>query len=352
MQSTLANSTEEPKRSEPWKIHLSKPKSQSNSEENASEPLPKITDVRSMANETISNPDDKSDKEALLAPDEIKTEPKTDADASSSGHLIRDASAKEKILELSKKQKITLIQVVDVSKDSKEDDASKPPNSTKSPGEEAHSVTISKVKNSSKGNEVKKKLDFNYSKSEIIRICKEQKVNLGDNVTLQPISKASPSRTVTPTEKVIAPNNPSQSSAIKRARPQGKPLSRTKPGPLSRLKTMRPLSKRRIEKPWRIAFNAPTDSARGPPLVFRCHICKEMIDTSSSSIKEHFDKRHTADYVLAVLRPKLERLTDDFVKLGCKKNVLPDENTASNQSTVGESGKKKAPQKKTETKRR
>ncbi|XP_046472070.1 uncharacterized protein [Neodiprion pinetum] len=72
---------------------------------------------------------------------------------------------------------------------------------------------------------------------------------------------------------------------------------------------------------WRIALNAPTDTSES--VIYCCHLCGELINTSWSVIAKHFDSRHSEDYKLAIVTPRLLRMSDDFISKGYKELLGP-----------------------------
>ncbi|XP_024947294.1 uncharacterized protein LOC107274222 isoform X2 [Cephus cinctus] len=70
--------------------------------------------------------------------------------------------------------------------------------------------------------------------------------------------------------------------------------------------------KRRRKRPWRIAVNGPDSES----LDYRCHLCRELINTSPSTIRNHFNTRHSRDYKLVIVAPRLLRMSKEFIEGG------------------------------------
>ncbi|XP_043276572.1 uncharacterized protein [Venturia canescens] len=66
------------------------------------------------------------------------------------------------------------------------------------------------------------------------------------------------------------------------------------------------------QKPWRIALNSPIDT-ESEPITYNCHLCGELINTSWSVIKNHFDTNHSGDYEIFALSPNVPRVSMDFI---------------------------------------
>ncbi|XP_046738091.1 uncharacterized protein LOC124406650 isoform X2 [Diprion similis] len=81
--------------------------------------------------------------------------------------------------------------------------------------------------------------------------------------------------------------------------------------------------KRKRRQLWRIALNAPTCTSTSRSVNYRCHLCGELINTSWSVITSHFESRHSEDYKLAIVTPKLLRISDDFISKGYKELLGP-----------------------------
>lgn len=73
--------------------------------------------------------------------------------------------------------------------------------------------------------------------------------------------------------------------------------------------------KRLLQKPWRIALNSPS-SADTAPVVYNCHLCGEMINTCWSVIRNHFTSRHSGEYSISVVSPKIPRISTDYIDGG------------------------------------
>lgn len=67
------------------------------------------------------------------------------------------------------------------------------------------------------------------------------------------------------------------------------------------------------QKPWRIALNSPADVGT-KPVVYNCHLCGQMINTSWSVIKNHFDTKHSSDYEIFAVSPNIPRVSMDFLE--------------------------------------
>ena len=76
------------------------------------------------------------------------------------------------------------------------------------------------------------------------------------------------------------------------------------------------------KKPCRIALNAPT-SPELEPVAYNCHLCGELINTSWSVIKAHFDCRHPSEYEVAKISAKIPRISTGFIEGGYRKDSNP-----------------------------
>lgn len=72
------------------------------------------------------------------------------------------------------------------------------------------------------------------------------------------------------------------------------------------------LSRRAVKMRRRIAIVGPTDTQEGC-VEFLCHICNERINTSGPVVRTHFAKNHSREYQLATLGLHLKKLPSDFL---------------------------------------
>ncbi|XP_066594701.1 uncharacterized protein [Prorops nasuta] len=82
--------------------------------------------------------------------------------------------------------------------------------------------------------------------------------------------------------------------------------------------TMKPLCcKKKVQgRPWRIAFNGPSNINESQQYI--CHVCGDLISTSWSVIKDHFTSKHSRDYKLSIVTPRLLKLSSEFINGGYK----------------------------------
>ncbi|XP_012286471.1 uncharacterized protein LOC105703005 isoform X2 [Orussus abietinus] len=79
--------------------------------------------------------------------------------------------------------------------------------------------------------------------------------------------------------------------------------------------TMLSVRKRRHGEVWRIALNGPT-TTRTLPQKFRCHLCGELINTAWNVVRSHFSSKHSWDYQLAIVQPRLLKMSKEFIEGG------------------------------------
>ncbi|KAI4501486.1 hypothetical protein M0802_003363 [Mischocyttarus mexicanus] len=71
------------------------------------------------------------------------------------------------------------------------------------------------------------------------------------------------------------------------------------------------------KRPLRIAFNGPTNS-KDMYQDYKCHLCGELINTAWPIISIHFNTRHSEECKLSVVTPRLLRITPEFINGGYK----------------------------------
>ena len=74
------------------------------------------------------------------------------------------------------------------------------------------------------------------------------------------------------------------------------------------------------KRPNKIAFNGPIH-AEEAVVNFKCHVCNKMIDSSWSALKSHFNTWHQDLYEISALNLQLLKITPDYIEGGYK-NVL------------------------------
>lgn len=79
------------------------------------------------------------------------------------------------------------------------------------------------------------------------------------------------------------------------------------------------LKKRKRKKLCRIALNGPNNSDTS--INYKCHLCGELINTSWSVIKGHFDTKHSKDYEVSIITPKLERISSETMEMELKESA-------------------------------
>ncbi|XP_014609921.1 PREDICTED: uncharacterized protein LOC106789867 [Polistes canadensis] len=75
--------------------------------------------------------------------------------------------------------------------------------------------------------------------------------------------------------------------------------------------------KTNVKRPWRIALNGPTNS-KDVYQDYVCHLCGELINTAWPIISIHFNTRHLEECKLSVVTPRLLRITPEFINGGYK----------------------------------
>ncbi|XP_015184742.1 PREDICTED: uncharacterized protein LOC107070763 [Polistes dominula] len=70
-------------------------------------------------------------------------------------------------------------------------------------------------------------------------------------------------------------------------------------------------------RPWRIALNGPTNS-KDVHQDYICHLCGELINTAWPIISIHFNVKHSEECKLSVVTPRLLRITPEFINGGYK----------------------------------
>lgn len=71
------------------------------------------------------------------------------------------------------------------------------------------------------------------------------------------------------------------------------------------------------KRPWRIALNGPTNS-KEEHQDYSCHLCGELINTSWPVISNHFRTEHSDECKLCIVTPRLLRITPEFIDHGYK----------------------------------
>lgn len=74
--------------------------------------------------------------------------------------------------------------------------------------------------------------------------------------------------------------------------------------------------KQRQKRPWRMALNGPVHTSE--LISYKCHLCGELLNTSWSVLRRHFNSRHSDDYKLSIVTPRLLQMSSDFIAEGYK----------------------------------
>ncbi|KAL6268656.1 hypothetical protein P5V15_001788 [Pogonomyrmex californicus] len=64
-----------------------------------------------------------------------------------------------------------------------------------------------------------------------------------------------------------------------------------------------------------------TDTQKEESVDYLCHLCDERINSSQSVVQAHFREKHSNEYKLAIITPRLSRISHDFINGGYKQLI-------------------------------
>ncbi|CAL1677913.1 unnamed protein product [Lasius platythorax] len=99
----------------------------------------------------------------------------------------------------------------------------------------------------------------------------------------------------------------------------------------------------------RIAIHGTTDTQE-VNVDYLCHLCGEQINTSTSVVKAHFHEKHSDECKLAIITPRLIRISPDFINGGYKQFINSRKRKADSALLASKRKRRWTPKKHTETK--